>query len=61
VTGVQTCALPIFGNPEIEAQYGVESLPTLFIVDRQGRLVRRLVGAADEATVVTLVEQLSSR
>jgi thiol-disulfide isomerase/thioredoxin len=47
----------VLGDPQIEARYGVESLPTLFIVDRQGRLVKQLVGAADEATVNALVER----
>lgn len=48
----------VLGNPEIEAEYGVTSLPTLFILDRQGRLVQRLRGAAEEAEVVALVESL---
>ena len=51
----------VLGNPEIETQYGVESLPTLFIVDRQGHLVQRLTGAADEASVVALVERLAGQ
>lgn len=50
----------VLGDPDIEAQYGVTSLPTLFIVDRQGRLVKQLVGAANEATVNDLVETLAA-
>lgn len=51
----------VLGNPEVESEYGVTSLPTLFIIDRQGRLVRQLTGAADEATVVALVERLAGQ
>jgi thiol-disulfide isomerase/thioredoxin len=51
----------VLGNPEIEAQYGVTSLPTLFILDRDGQLVKRLRGEADEREVVELVERLAER
>ena len=50
----------VLGNPEIETLYGVESLPTLFIVDREGRLVKSLVGSAREEAVVSLVERVAS-
>jgi thiol-disulfide isomerase/thioredoxin len=50
----------VLGDPDLEARYGVTSLPTLFIVDRQGRLVKRLVGAANEKTVNDLVETLAA-
>jgi thiol-disulfide isomerase/thioredoxin len=50
----------VLGDPAIEEEFGVSSLPTLFIVDRQGRLVARLVGSADEARVVELVERLAA-
>lgn len=50
----------VLGNPEIESAYGVESLPTLFIVDREGRLVKSLVGSAKEEVVVRLVERVAS-
>jgi thiol-disulfide isomerase/thioredoxin len=49
------------GDPQIEARYGVDSLPTLFIVDRQGQLVASAVGAAEEARVVAFVEQLAGQ
>ncbi|MEW5740719.1 MAG: TlpA disulfide reductase family protein [Myxococcota bacterium] len=49
----------VLGDPEIEARYGVTSLPTLFIVDRQGRLVTRVTGAADEAQVVEFVHRIA--
>ncbi|MDP1828848.1 MAG: TlpA disulfide reductase family protein [Archangium sp.] len=49
----------VLGNPQIESEYGVTSLPTLFVVDRDGGLVKKFVGAADEATVVALIERLS--
>ncbi|MBM4783641.1 MAG: TlpA family protein disulfide reductase [Archangiaceae bacterium] len=49
----------VLGDPEIESQYGVTSLPTLFIVDREGRLVQRLQGAAEESKVVALIDRLA--
>lgn len=49
----------VLGNPEIERQYGVTSLPTLFVVGREGQVLRRFVGSADESTVVELVESLA--
>ncbi|MBL8923996.1 MAG: TlpA family protein disulfide reductase [Myxococcaceae bacterium] len=48
----------VLGDPEIEARYGVTSLPTLFIVDREGRLVQRFRGATTEASVVGLIDRL---
>lgn len=48
------------GDPEVEARFGVTSLPTLFITDREGHLVARLTGAAEEAAVVELVERLAA-
>lgn len=51
----------VLGDPEIESRYGVRSLPTLFIVDRQGRIAQRFVGQADEETVVAAVEQVAAR
>lgn len=50
----------VLGNPEIESAYGVDSLPTLFIVDREGRLVKSLVGSAKEEAVVRLVERVAA-
>ena len=49
----------VLGDPEIESAYGVTSLPTLFVLDRQGQLVQKFVGAADEAELVALVERLA--
>lgn len=51
----------VLGDPEIEARYGVDSLPTLFIVDREGRLVTSAVGAADEDKVVGFIEKLAAQ
>ena len=50
----------VLGDPQVEARFGVTSLPTLFITDRQGRLVARMTGAAEEAEVVGLVERLAA-
>ena len=49
----------VLGDPELESAYGVTSLPTLFVLDRQGQLVQKFVGAADEAELVALVERLT--
>lgn len=48
----------VLGDPEIESRYGVTSLPTLFIVDREGRLVQRFRGSTTEATVMGLIDRL---
>ncbi len=49
----------VLGDPDVERRYGVTSLPTLFVVDRQGRIAQRFVGQADEATVVQAVERVA--
>ncbi len=51
----------VLGDQDVEARYGVTSLPTLFIVDRQGRLLNTFVGAADEAELVGLLERLTTQ
>lgn len=51
----------VLGDPEVEARYGVDSLPSLFIVDRQGRLVTSAVGAASEQQVVSFIEKLAEQ
>lgn len=51
----------VLGDPQIEARYGVDSLPSLFIVDRQGRLVTSAVGAASEQQVVSFIEKLAAQ
>jgi thiol-disulfide isomerase/thioredoxin len=48
----------VLGDPEIESRFGVTSLPTLFIVDREGRLVQRFRGSTTEASVVGLIDRL---
>ena len=48
----------VLGNPEVESAWGVTSLPTLFVVDREGQLVQQFVGSAERATVVALIERL---
>ena len=49
----------VLGDPELESAYGVTSLPTLFVLDRQGQLVQKFVGSADEGELVELVERLA--
>jgi thiol-disulfide isomerase/thioredoxin len=50
----------VLGNPEVEAQYGVENLPSLFVIDRAGNVVTRLVGATQEAVVEQLLERTTT-
>lgn len=49
------------GDPDIEARFGVDSLPTLFVVDRGGHLVHQQVGAAQEAAFVAFIERLAAQ
>ena len=49
------------GDPDIEHAYGVLSLPTLIIVDREGRVIDRFVGTADEAELERLFERLATK
>lgn len=51
----------VLGNPDIETLYGVRSLPTLFVVDREGRIAERFVGQADEETVLQAVVGVAMR
>jgi thiol-disulfide isomerase/thioredoxin len=46
----------VFGNPEIEQRFGVDSLPTLFVIDRDGRVADRLVGGRSEGELTQVVE-----
>ncbi len=50
----------VLGNPEVEAQYGVENLPSLFVIDRAGNVVTRLVGSTQEAVVEQLLERTTA-
>jgi thiol-disulfide isomerase/thioredoxin len=34
----------LLGNDQLKREFGVISIPTLFIIDREGRLVRKLMG-----------------
>ena len=47
----------VYGNPDVESLFGVDSLPTLFVLDREGRLVTRLVGGRSEAELSAAVDQ----
>jgi thiol-disulfide isomerase/thioredoxin len=46
----------VYGNPDVESLFGVDSLPTLFVLDREGRLLTKLVGGRSEAELAATVE-----
>jgi thiol-disulfide isomerase/thioredoxin len=50
----------VLGNPEVESQYGVENLPTLFVIDRAGNVVTRLVGSTQRPVVEQLLERTTA-
>jgi cytochrome c biogenesis protein CcmG/thiol:disulfide interchange protein DsbE len=47
-------------SSEIARSYGVLALPTTFIIDRQGRVLRKILGEANAETFRTLVKELLS-
>jgi thiol-disulfide isomerase/thioredoxin len=50
----------VLGNPDIEAQYGVQNLPSLFLLDRQGQVATSWVGAAQEADVAAAIARVAA-
>jgi thiol-disulfide isomerase/thioredoxin len=50
-----------FADDEMTRRYGVEALPTLFLIDRDGRLISRHRGTLSEATLRELVEGALAR
>ncbi len=45
-----------FGTPEVSERYLVRALPTLYVLDRQGRVVAVQQGQATEAQIVRWIE-----
>ncbi len=51
----------VFGNPEVGAAYLVRALPTLYVLDRQGKVVASRQGLASERYVRAKVEEALAR
>jgi thiol-disulfide isomerase/thioredoxin len=47
----------VYGDPEVERLFGVDSLPTLFVLDRQGGLVDALVGSRGAPEITEAIEE----
>ncbi|MFH1304924.1 MAG: redoxin domain-containing protein [Candidatus Omnitrophota bacterium] len=49
----------LLGNASVAAAYGgVRSIPTTFMIDREGRIVRKFVGYRDKEVFETVVKEL---
>lgn len=48
----------LLGDEPTWAAYGVQALPALFLIDREGRIVRQFGGATDERTIEAEVQRL---
>lgn len=46
------------GSPELTYKYGIRGLPTTFIIDRSGRITKRIVGMTKGATLEAELEKL---
>jgi peroxiredoxin len=46
------------GSPELTYKYGVRGLPTTFIIDRSGRIAKRIVGMTKAETLEAELEKL---
>jgi len=47
------------GGDDIAAQYGVRAIPTTFVIDPQGRIVKTIVGATTASDMAKLVDDLT--
>lgn len=45
-------------NPELAQQYGIEGLPTLVFLDKNGKEVTRIVGYTDAENIETTISQI---
>jgi len=41
------------------AEYGVRAIPTLFVIDAEGRIVKKIIGGATAAELSALVDDLT--
>jgi peroxiredoxin len=46
------------GSPELTFRYGVRGLPTTFIIDRSGRVAKKIVGMTAASTLETALNKL---
>jgi peroxiredoxin len=46
------------GSPELTYKYGIRGLPTTFIIDRSGRIAKRIIGMTNAATLEAELEKL---
>jgi peroxiredoxin len=46
------------GSPELTYKYGVRGLPTTFVIDRSGRITKRIVGMTKAATLEAELEKV---
>lgn len=44
---------------DVGSQYGVRYVPTLFVIDREGKVAQKIVGAVDAARLSKLVDDLT--
>lgn len=56
---VNFISVDVDNNQELSAKYGVQSIPTFVVIDKDGREIDRLVGAVPEADLRSLVEKLN--
>lgn len=51
----------VFGTPEVSATYLVRALPTLYVIDREGKIVASQTGQASEAQIERWIQQALAR
>jgi hypothetical protein len=44
---------------DVGSQYGIRYVPTLFVIDAEGKIAQRIVGPVDAARLSQLVDDLS--
>lgn len=46
-------------NPELAAEYGVRSIPTLIFLDKEGHTLSRIVGLVTKDVVLSKIEEFT--
>jgi hypothetical protein len=53
-------SFPVMIDPgDVGSQYGVRYVPTLFVIDAEGKVAKKVVGAVDAARLSQLVDDLT--